>query len=281
MIQKKISIMRSKKLILAFVVFLVFSGFEDSQASSTATDKPYAKVSFAALNALNFTEKEAVSIFGGPVKVDSSKAGPITGNDKTHALTGSLDEASKGLGGKKLDTKSLIQDLASCGSTKTKPDLIAVGSTFTFVSANNLFIGMLTSLITPAAGDGRQNALTRISKSDCLFQGVNSALAKVFSGSKSGFTFGTPITLNNPRFPTGTYGLLSKATAMSQGISIPLYTYLFLAGKGNKVASYELIVFSIAESATESKSSIDDSKILSKMENSVIEKITSASPTSN
>jgi len=278
MSQRQSYLSQSRKFILAVALILAFSGLNFAQASTTPTDKAYAKVSFAALNALNFSKTDAISIFGSAVKVDSSKAGPIT----EAGSLGFLSSATKGLGGnKKVDPKSVYKSVASCNTTSARPDLIANGSTYTYTAAGNSYIGMLTSAISPAAGDGALNALSRMSKTSCLFSGVNSGLGKIFAGSKSGLVLGAPTPVNNPNFPTGTYGLVSKGAGKFNDYTLPVDMYLFLAGKGNIVATYEFIIVSIPSSISGSKTSVDYSKELAKMENSVIAKISAASPTSN
>lgn len=205
-------------------------------AASSAAPKPKALLSYASLNAYNFTQADNAKILG-------PKAVPTTDVSGWNPSTKDLAAAKTPAAKRQLELTAITQTFGTCSpSLFTNPFREVDGLNYTFTD-NKTYVVVLTSNAVQVLSP-RSLAASSIIPSSCFYKNIANAMA--VNSSTTGSNLISHETLANQKLPRSAYASLLKLSLPISGKRYPATLVFISAGKTSMLINYAMFFVEIS-----------------------------------
>ena len=207
-------------------------------AASSAATKPTALLSYASLNAHNFTQADITKILG-------PKAVPTTDGSGWNPSTKDLAAAKTAAAKRQLQLTAITQTFGACSpSLFTNPFREVDGLSYTFTDNKTYVVALISNaaqVLSP-----HSLAASSIIPSSCFYKNVANAMSQAVNSSTTGSNLISHETLANQKLPRSAYASLLKLSLPISGKRYPATLVFISAGKTSMLVNYAMFFVEIS-----------------------------------
>ena len=197
---------------------------------SSAAAKPPNLLSFAALNAHNYSQSDAVKILGSKAAADLSGFGGWNPSIKNLAAANTPDAK------RQLELKAMSGTFGNCSpSLFTNPYREVDGLSYSRTDSKSFVVAILSTAVQTLSA--RALAASSIIPNSCFYNWIPQQLT---GGGINGTFIGREV-LTNQKLPPNAYAQLLKLSVFMSGQTLPATAIIISAGKTTTITNYLML----------------------------------------